>query len=147
MESLLQMLPLMIRMSGDQDEVREQASFVAWRVSTGGQLTQTCRPFRLFRKTLVIAVTNETWKKQMESMSGVLLFKLNQLLGQEVVTFIEFRLNAAYVAAGLPKTLPREIADAKPDSELEAAAARIKDTELREQFLRAATSALKNKQG
>jgi hypothetical protein len=134
----------MIRLSGDQDEVREQAAFVAWRVSTGGQLTQACRPFRLYRKTLVVAVTNETWKKQMESLSGGLLFKLNNLLGQQVVTFIEFRIDADHVAAGLPKRVEREAAAAKPDADLEAAASRIKDAELRDLFLRAALSAINN---
>lgn len=144
MESLLQMLPTMIRLSGDQDEVREQASFVAWRASTGGQLTQTCRPFRLFRKTLIVAVASETWKKQMESMSGPLLFRLNNLLGQQVVTFIEFRIDSDHVAAGLPKSAERDAPEAKPDADLEAAASRIKDAELRDLFLRAAASAMRN---
>lgn len=146
MESLLHMLPTMIRLAGDQDEVREQASFVAWRLSAGTQLTQTCRPFRLYRTTLVVAVTNETWKKQMESMSKTLLFKINQLLGQQVVTFIEFRLDPDHVAAGLPRKEPRENHEAKPDADLEAAASRIKDAELRDLFLRAASSAIRNRQ-
>ena len=137
----------MIRLSGDQDEVREQASFVAWRASTGSQLAQACRPFRLFIKTLVVAETNEMWKKQMESMSGALLFKLNSLLGQEVVTFIEFRIDADHVSAGLTKAARKETPPSEPDSDLITAAEGIKDPDLREQFLRTAASALKNREG
>ena len=54
MLSLLKMLPAMIRLSGDNEEVREQAVFAAWRAATNYNLTQACAPFRLYRKTLVI---------------------------------------------------------------------------------------------
>ena len=55
MNSLLKMLPAMIRLSGDNEEVREQAVFAAWKAVTNYQLAQTCAPFRLYRKTLVVA--------------------------------------------------------------------------------------------
>ena len=147
MKSLLHLLPEMIRLSGDQDDVREQASFVAWRVTVGQQLAQTCRPFRLYRTTLVVAVLDETWKKQMESMSRMLIFKLNALVGQKVITFIEFRVDADHVAAGLPKERTRDDSVIKVDEELVAVAAGIKDDELRELFLRTATRAIHNNAG
>jgi hypothetical protein len=66
MNSLLKMLPAMIRLSGDNEEVREQAVFAAWRAVTNYRLAHTCAPFRLYRKTLVVATKDPTWKTQME---------------------------------------------------------------------------------
>jgi hypothetical protein len=146
MESLLQLLPEMIRLAGDQDEVREQACFVAWKVTAGSQLSQTCRPFRLYRKTLVIAVLDETWKKQLESMSRVYVFKLNALLGQTTVTFIEFRVDADHVRAGRTQEAEREVTTVEPQPDLRVAAAGIKDESLRELFLRVATRSIKSRE-
>lgn len=146
MDSLLKLLPVMIRLSGDQEEVREQASFAAWRATTGEQMAHSARPFRLYRTTLVVAVADETWKKQLESMSRLLLFKINALLGQKVVTFIEFRVDSAHVAAGQKPSRELPTIDLGSEPELEAAAAGIKDDELRELFLRVAKlSVIRNK--
>lgn len=149
MESLLKLLPLMISLSGDHEEVREQAAFAAWRVTTGQQLSHTCQPFRLFRTCLVVAVTDETWKKQMETMSAKLIFRINSLLGQALVTFIEFRVDPAQVAKALGKTEcdPRVPTDPDLTAELGASVARIDDEELRELFVRVAAINLARKPG
>ena len=70
MNSLLKMLPMMLRLSGDNEEVREQAAFVAWRVTAGPQVAYNCVPFRLYQKRLVIAALDLAWKNQMERLSG-----------------------------------------------------------------------------
>jgi len=135
---------MMIRLSGDHEDVREQAAFVAWRVTTGEQLAHSCQPFRLYRKNLIIAVTDETWKKQMESMSGLLIFRLNSLFGQPLVTLLEFRIDPRHVASagckppqGFQFRQTQEI-----EAELKPAADRIRDNELRTLFLRAAAKYL-----
>ena len=147
MNSLLKMLPAMIRLSGDNEEVREQAVFAAWRAVTRYQLSQACAPFRLYRKTLVIATKDKTWKTQMERESSGLIFKLNSLLSAPLVTFIEFRIDESYVAQVRPGEAhefefhhTQEWAD-----ELASEAAQIKDQSLRETFLRAAAKCLERK--
>lgn len=144
MQSLLKMLPTMIRLAGDNEEVREGAAFAAWRAVTGEPIAQACRPFRLYRKSLIIATTSETWKKQMESMSGQIIFRLNSLLGAPLVTFIEYRVDPVHVARGQSETRPEfefhrthEI-----EAELAPAAEGIRDAELRERFLRVAAKCL-----
>ena len=147
MEGLLKLLPVMIRLAGDHDEVREQAAFSAWSSVVGDRLRSTCRPFRLYRKTLVVAVLNESWKKQMEGMSGQILFRLNSLLGQPLVTLIEYRVDAAHVTEGAPEKRIREI-DGSHKFRLELAedAECIRDDELRESFLRAASRYLERRE-
>ncbi|HEX4947637.1 MAG TPA: DciA family protein [Blastocatellia bacterium] len=148
MNSLLKMLPAMIRLSGDNEEVREQAVFAAWKASTNYQLTQACAPFRLYRKTLVIATKDLTWKTQMERESAGLIFKLNSMLGAPLVTFIEFRVDPKHVEAMRPNDAhdfnfhhTNELMN-----ELAANAAKIKDDALRETFLRAAARCLERKE-
>lgn len=148
MNSLLKMLPAMIRLSGDNEEVREQAVFAAWKATTNYQLAQACAPFRLYRKTLVIATKDQTWKTQMERESAGLIFKLNSLLSAPLVTFIEFRVDPNHVEQMRPKSAhdfdfhhTNELV-----SELAANAANIKDDALRETFLRAAARCLERKE-
>ena len=90
MESLLKTLPAIMKAAGDSTEVAEAACFVAWKQIVGEALRGNAVPVRLDDRTLVIAVADATWQKQMQSLSGQLLFRLNSLLGQPVVTYLEF---------------------------------------------------------
>src|SRR5829696_6321178 len=100
MDDLIRVLPKLLRAAGEVEEVLEAAAFIAWRRVAGEGLRAQAVPFRLYRKTLVVAVADSTWQKQLEAVSGPLLFRLNSLLGQAVVTFIEFRID--------PKTVQTE---------------------------------------
>jgi len=144
MNSMLKMLPTMIRLSGDNEDVREQAAFAAWRSTAGEQLAQVCEPFRLYRKNLIVATASQMWKAELERMSGRIIFRLNSLLGAPLVTFIEFRIDPGHVARARASAPPpvefRHTAELK--EELTPAAERIRDESLRETFLRAAARCL-----
>ncbi|MBV9960439.1 MAG: DUF721 domain-containing protein, partial [Acidobacteria bacterium] len=99
MEDLIRSLPKLLRAAGEAEEVCEAAAMVAWRRVAGEGLRGQAVPFRLYRKTLIVAVADTTWQKQLEAVSGQLLFRLNSLLGQAVVTFIEFRVDSRTVQA------------------------------------------------
>ena len=144
MNSLLKMLPMMLRLSGDNEEVREQAAFVAWRSVAGPQVAYNCVPFRLYQKRLIIATLDLAWKRQMEKLSGQYLFRLNSILGGPYVTFIEFRIERETVLGSRPPDAKKfEWSHTEEiEAELAAAAGRIKDDSLRAQFLRAATKCL-----
>jgi hypothetical protein len=147
MQSLLKMLPAMLRLSGDNEEVREQAVFAAWRAATGSRLSPACVPFRLYQRTLIIATRDQTWKRQMEQESKGFIFKLNSLLGAPLVTYIEFRIDPVSVAAAAQKdssSVEFHHLD-ELEHELESAAEKIKDEKLREVFLRAAAKSLERK--
>src|SRR2546423_10888587 len=92
MDDLFQALPKILRAAGESEEVSEAAAFAAWRRVAGEALRGCAIPFRLYRKTPVVSVPDATWRKQLEQMSPPLLFRLNSLLGQALVTYIEFRL-------------------------------------------------------
>lgn len=150
MDDLIHTLPKLLRAAGEMEEVAEAAAIVAWRRVAGEALRGQAVPFRLYRKTLIVAVPDTTWQKQLENMSGQLLFRLNSLLGQAVVTFIEFRIDPRTVQkerAGLAQaTEDREEQERralrKASGELLAAASAIQDQDLRRRFLLAAGSCI-----
>jgi hypothetical protein len=149
MEDLMRTLPKLLRAAGETEEVLEAAAMVAWRRVAGEALREQTVPFRLYRKTLIISVTDQTWQKQLEKMSGQLLFRLNSLLGQAVVTYIEFRIDPKTVRAA--RTIRHSAADREDQErralelasgELLAAAGAIQDEDLRHRFLLAAGTCL-----
>lgn len=150
MEDLIRTLPNLLRATGDSKEVREAVVLVAWRRVAGEGLRGQAVPFHLYGKTLVVAVADTTWKKQLEKVGGELLFRLNSLLGQPIVTYIEFRVDSKTVRAeraahgSEQRDRPREELRAmeKVSGEIRIAADEIRDEQLRRRFLVAAGSCI-----
>jgi hypothetical protein len=149
MDDLIRTLPKLLRAAGEGEEIAEAAAMVAWRRVAGEALRGQAVPFRLYRKTLIVAVADSTWQKQLEAMSGQLLFRLNSLLGQAMITFIEFRVDPKIVMearAALPREPDRQEQEthafAAAAGQLSVAAEAIQDDELRRRFLLAAGSCI-----
>ena len=150
MDDLIRALPKLLRAAGETEEVAEAAAMVAWRRAAGEALRGQAVPFRLYRKTLIVAVADTAWQKQLEAVSGQLLFRLNSLLGQAVVTYIEFRIDPATVRAeraalATPGTNPQEQEKRALESatgQVLSAADAIHDEDLRRRFLIAAGSCI-----
>ena len=147
MEDLFQSLPKLLRAAGESEEVLEAASFAAWRRVAGEALRGCAVPFRLYRKTLVVSVPDTTWRRQMEQVAPQLVFRLNSLLGQALVTYIEFRVDRETVEHERERTRAAQRATAEDEeqairsaSQLRAAASAIRDEDLRRRFLIAAGS-------
>ncbi len=147
MDDLIRALPGLLRAAGESEEVAQAAAFVAWRRASGEQLRGQAVPFRLHGKHLVVAVADSAWKKQLEAVSSQLVFRLNSVLGHALVTYIEFRVDAATVRderarlrqteVDVEKLERRALQQARP---LGRAASAIKDEDLRRRFLLAAGS-------
>lgn len=158
MDSLIRLLPSIVRAAGDADEVAEAAAMIAWRRVAGEGLRSHAVPFRLYRRTLTVAVADRTWQRQLEPMSGQLLFRLNSLLGQALVTYIEFRIDPETVRKHRDQAPPPQMtlidrADSAEralrsagDALGNAAAATIRDESLRNRFLLAAGSCIERRE-
>lgn len=144
MESLLTTLPAIMKAAGDSAEVAQAACFVAWKQIAGEALRGNAVPLRLDDRTLLIAVADAAWQKQMQSLSGQLLFRLNSLLGQPVVTYLQFCEEPETIAqARLALASGKETQEPTPvPAELVSAAAEIQDADLRRAFLGAASSCI-----
>lgn len=97
MNELFSALPALLEKFDENEAIREAVVFAVWRKIAGENLRPHAVPFRLFQKQLVIAVGDERWKKELEKLSGQMLFKLNSALKQAAVTFIEFRIDEEFV--------------------------------------------------
>lgn len=142
-------MPTVLREAGDAEEILEAAACAAWRHVSGDPLRINAVPFRLYRKTLVIAVPDMAWRKQLRKMSGEILFRLNSVLGQTVVTYIEFRVDLKTVHEERARLLTTRINKEEQERKalecaenLFVAARAIIDEELRRKFLVAAGTCL-----
>ena len=144
MNQLIKSLPTILRAAGDSEEVAEAAAIAAWKHAAGDGLKGHAVPLKLENRTLTICVSDAIWQKQLHSMRGQLLFRVNSILGQAIVSAIEFVIDPklARVAEQKPKEQPL---DNEVALELWSAANAIQDKKLRKSFLKAATLSLKRR--
>ena len=90
MEALIKALPAVLRASGNAPEVAEAAAIAAWKHCAGEGLKERAVPLALEDRTLLVAVADVIWQKQMTAMRGQMLYKINTLLDQPVVGSIKF---------------------------------------------------------
>lgn len=149
MESLLHLLPEMIRQSGNNPEVREQAAFAAWKAATNYQLSKACVPVSFNEGHLVVGTRDKIWKAQLEKEASGWVYKVNSVIGMSLVSFIEFKVdrNAVSKAQPVSEASDTEAEEAEIRDYLGPAADRISNPALREVFLRAATRSLTHHKG
>ena len=153
MNELFRALPALLKEFDDNETVREAVTFAAWRKIAGESLRQHAVPFRLTQKRLTVAVKSETWRKHLEHLSGQMIFKINSVLGQAVVTFIEFHIDEKAVERENYKENKQTLSDEEFEEialdevtpQMRRSADAIKDDNLRYQFLLAAGSCLARK--
>jgi predicted nucleic acid-binding Zn ribbon protein len=146
MDRLIKTLPAILKASGASEEVAEAACVSAWKHAVGEGLSGHAVPVGLQQRTLVVAVADNVWKKQLEQMRGQLLFRLNSVLGQALVKSIEFRVDSKKLErlrATEANTSKGPDVNYKIPTELLNAAAGIEDADLRRAFLGAATSCVR----
>ena len=144
MDAFFGTLPGVFEAIDASDEVRRAFVFAAWKRVAGAQLTERTAPIDLVNGRLRIAVPDVTWQRNLESLAGQLLFRLNATLGRPLVEYIEFRIDAEAVEsaqpeAGTPDTEPRR---GNLPTEIFESAANIKDDQLRKAVLNAAANCL-----
>jgi len=119
---------------------------IVWKRVAGEALTQHAAIQELQDQTLIVVVSDAIWQKELAAMAGQLLYRMNALLGEQQIAFIEFRIDPSALA-----TLSRKVNTTRPTAgpppavpfELLSAAAAIHDAELRRAFLGAACSAVR----
>ena len=150
MRDILSSMPAILQRLEGGDAAAEAMVFVAWKNVVGETLEQHAVPVRLIKRKLFVAVSSETWRKQVADLAPQMVFKLNGALGASVVSFVEFRVDSKAVWAHRHKTEDRTASDAEWSrlaaneitTAMEDAAGAIADEKLRNVFLAAAGSSL-----
>ena len=145
MERVFGTIPAFLSGLGVNENAAEAVIFVAWRQTAGEMLSERTSPLEYFENRLVIAVEDLTWQRHLEDLAPQMIAKLNGLLGQGTVKFVEFRIATAALADAKSKrarnvTVAQTRAPISPS--LIDAANGIADESLRESFLSAAAAYL-----
>src|SRR5215211_3253892 len=146
MNQLIKSLPQVVRAAGDSAEVAEAAALAAWKHAAGDGLKEHAVPLKLENRTLTIAVADRIWQKQLTSMRGQMLFRVNSILGHPLVGVLDFVIDPKLVKSRVEQPEQHdEPLDNEVPLELWSAANAIHDKELRKSFLKTALLSLKRK--
>jgi hypothetical protein len=146
MNQLIKSLPEVLRAAQNAEEVAQAAAIVAWKHAAGDGLKGHAVPVKLEHRTLTVAVADAIWRKQLHAMRGQMLFRVNSILGQPIVSTIEFVIDPKIAKASPEVQKPADQPlDNEVPLELWSAANAIHDKELRKSFLRTAMASLKRK--
>ena len=146
MNQLIKSLPQVLRAAGNSAEVAEAATIAAWKHAAGDGLKEHAVALKLENRTLTIAVADPIWQKQLTAMRGSLLFRVNSILGQPLVSALDFVIDPKLVKPRAEQPEPQEQPlDNEVPLELWSAANAIHDKQLRKSFMKAALLSLKRK--
>ncbi len=147
MEELFGTIAGLLKTLPEQHEFRRAMVFATWRRIGGGKVTENSLPIEFDNGHLTVAVTNETWRRQLGSLSKEFVYKLNQTLGWNTIRSIVYVVDGSSFTNfhkgrdEIPATITfSESAVDVPEISRQAAV--IIDTELRQKFIAAATSSL-----
>ena len=146
MNQLIKSLPQVLKAAGNSAEVAEAAAIAAWKHAAGDGLKEHAMALKLENRTLTVAVADVIWQRQLTSMRGQLLFRVNSILGQPLVSALDFKIDPqlAKTNAASPEHEDEPLDNEVP-LELWSAANTIHDKDLRKRFLKTALLALKRK--
>jgi len=145
MDGIFAALPALLREYSDSEEVRRAVAFAAWRQMAGDGLAEHTAPVALEGDQLVVAVSDRSWQRNLESLAAEMIFRLNAKAGTRLVKFIEFTVDrgALNLGRGGRRDDRFEIeAMGEITEPLRRAADKIEDDAMRRAFLFAAGSCL-----
>jgi hypothetical protein len=149
MQDILGAFPAILKQIDASGQAVEPVVFAAWKRCVDGVLREHVMPLRLEKNRLIVAVSNETWRRNVADLGPALAAKVNAAAGLPLVEYIEFHVDAAAVREHRAQSqqtdeidLDRRAVAAQIRTGLHAAAESIADEQLREQFLAAAASSL-----
>ena len=146
MNQLIKSLPQVLKAAGSSTEVAEAAAIAAWKHAAGDGLKEHAVALRLENRTLTIAVADPIWQKQLTAMRGQLLYRVNTILGQPLVSAFNFVIDRERIKPRAEQLEhDEELLDNEVPLELWSAANTIHDKELRKNFLKTALLSLKRK--
>ena len=94
MERLFGAIPAVLKNLEPNEQVTKAVVFAAWKQAAGDNLSIRASAVEFRGTRLVVAVEDETWRKNLQSLAPPLLAKMNAALGNGTVRFIEFRVDA-----------------------------------------------------
>ena len=96
MIELSALLSKALRQIPPSEELLEKVVLAAWKPAVGEAVWRRTHPFRLFNSTLIVSVPSVLWQKELWHLRKEILDRLNTVLGQRMVTVLEFRVDPEF---------------------------------------------------
>lgn len=145
MNQLIKSLPQVLRAASNSAEVAEAAAIAAWKHAAGDGLKEHAVALKLENRRLTVAVADPIWQRQLTSMRSQLLYRINSILGQPLVSAFDFVIDPKHTKPPVAQPEQEGELDNEVPLELWSAANTIHDQELRKSFLKTALLSLKRK--
>ncbi|MFQ3582883.1 MAG: DciA family protein [Chloracidobacterium sp.] len=142
MESIARLIPDVVKFADGQDDVLAAACGAAWALAVGDATLKASRVVSLTGRTLTVATHDARWKRQLEAIAPQILFQLNHILRQTLVTRIHLTVDEKFVALARYKPPSPPLPVAVLPEDLVSSASVITDESMRAQFLRLAAACL-----
>ena len=122
----------------------EQRLLEVWRKAVGPQISAQTRPEKFKRNILFVKVSSSVWMQQLHILKSEIIEKINQHVGNELVTNILFSIGeipstpsrSPYVPSFSPESYPLKDRDKKM---IEKSISSVTDLELKEILKRVLT--------
>ena len=98
MRPLHTLLPHLLRKQPQKQLPVEEIVRSVWTHLVGRQIAARSQVFQLYRETLIVHVPDRAWQRQLRRLERQLLARVNRLLGQRLVTGMDFRVDASLAA-------------------------------------------------
>jgi hypothetical protein len=141
MEQLFRAMSAVLKDVEPNQRTDEALVLAAWNRCAGEQLRDRTEPLEFDKGRLIVAVTDETWRRHLEDLSPRMLVKMNAVLGHGTVRFIEFTVSPGAVVR-ISETISAAAVHRDLDPSIAAAADAIADEGLKGRFLDAASDCL-----
>ena len=70
----------------------DELACAAWKAAVGPRIAQYARAERLVRTKLIVGVDDAVWQRQLFTLSGLILAKIRETVGQGLIEDLEFRI-------------------------------------------------------
>jgi hypothetical protein len=144
MEQLIKSMPAILRATSASEDVAQVACIAAWNHVVGEGMRAQTAAIGIENRELIVAVNDQIWQKQLQTMLGQLRFRINAVLGQPLISGIKLRIQPEAITKKRANEQRQRTGENLPEDIREAAAS-INDPKLRQAFLGAAESCLERK--
>lgn len=136
-------IPNLLKQLPENKELAGSVVCAVWSEVVGEALAQRTRPIKLHGATLIVAVPSLVWRRELKPVQGEILRKLEQRLGPGLVRQLEFKCDEAFDESAPARHAPTpSVSTAGLNMPMEE----IKDEDLRQQLVKAASSYLAHQQ-
>jgi len=134
---------------GLAERLKEAEIWRLWPEVVGKTVAARATPLRIIKGTLTVAVSSGPWKQELTFLKGMMIEKLNERLGGEVVREIVLRSgqvgrDAVLVPEPPEDEPPKKHLTARQLSYIEEQSAAIANPETREAFIALMTTSFEN---